>query len=65
MRRSLDTSSDAQQRRLEIYRAMSRAQRLELAATMTDEVMALAASGILVPEQAAGPPMTFAIRLEG
>jgi hypothetical protein len=46
MSRPLDTSADARARQLEAYRAMRPAERLRLADQMSDEVKALARSGI-------------------
>jgi uncharacterized tellurite resistance protein B-like protein len=46
MDRPLDTSAEARRRQLAIYRSMTPSQRLQLAATMSDEVQAIAESGI-------------------
>lgn len=46
MQPPLDTSIDAQDRQLELLRAMSPGKRLEMADTMSDEVRLLAAAGI-------------------
>jgi hypothetical protein len=46
MRRPPDTSADARERQIAIYRSMSPSQRLALAASMTDEVRAIAEAGI-------------------
>lgn len=44
--RSLDTSAEASRVQLDVYRAMSPARRLELALTMSDELMAVTTAGI-------------------
>lgn len=46
MWRPLDTSIDARQRQLDIYRSMTPGERLTIAMSMSDEVRAIAASGI-------------------
>jgi hypothetical protein len=44
--RSPDTSPDAEARQLAVYRAMTPARRVELAAEMSEEMFAVAAAGI-------------------
>jgi hypothetical protein len=46
MRRPIDTSSEARERQLEMYRAMRPEERVRLADQMSEEVKALARAGI-------------------
>ena len=44
--RSADTTAEAHALRLEVYRSLSPAERLEMAMTMSDDVMAMTVAGI-------------------
>jgi hypothetical protein len=44
--RSPDTAPEAHARQIEVYRSMTRARRVELAAAMSEDVLAVAAGGI-------------------